>query len=192
MRIATFDVECTDFSAIGPGFLLCTTIKELDGESSTFRYDSYHCGIGHERDLVRAVNNELRKYDMLIGFNSENFDLRWLFSRSLALDLTFDLNPFSYDLYRASNRLGIKTPLNSKGHPRHSLGFLIDFFGIEQGKTVIYQRDWWQAVWGNVEERAKKLTEICSHCESDVRLTEQLYHRIMPVDKRAIIRRWNV
>ena len=192
MRVGIFDLECTSLEAVGPGMLLCCVVKELDGETRILRYDDAHCKIGHERDLVRAVNNELKKYDMLVGFNHESFDLRWLLSRSLALDLDFDLSPFSYDLYRASNRLGFRTALNYKGHPKHSLAFVIDYFAIPQEKGSVYPRSWWNAVWLTGEKRKDALDAIVLHCVADVNLTEKLYKRILPLDKRATIRRWSV
>lgn len=192
MRIAVFDLECTTFEAVGPGMLLCCAIKELDGEIRSMRYDQYHCRIGKERDLVRAVNNELKKYDMLIGFNCDQFDLRWLFSRSLALDLPFDLEPLTYDLYKASNRLGVKTKENRNGHPKHSLAFMVDFFSLKQDKTGIYSRAWWDAVWQEGEKRKEALDNIEAHCVSDVNMTEELYRKILPLDKRVTIRRWRV
>lgn len=192
MKIATLDLECTSFSAVGPGFLLCTVIKPLGEKAEVFRYDTYHCKIGRETDLVKAVINRIGHFDLIVGYNSENFDFRWLVSRSMALGLDMCLNPLSYDLYKAVKRLGIKTEPGYNGKPRAGLKHIVDFLGIENTKTEVYQREWWNSVWEKGEKRGEALDKIVEHCVADVELTEKLYWKLLPVDTRVNIRRWRM
>ena len=56
---------------------------------------------GHDdRKLVKSIIAELNKYDLLIGFNSLNFDVRYLNSRALHWDIDPLAGKLHCDLYR--------------------------------------------------------------------------------------------
>jgi len=139
--------------------------------------------------LVAAVIAELSKYDLWIGHNIIKFDYPWLKSRAQFFGLHELPRPFQYDTMKAFQRLGYRTVLNGFGKPTAALAHAVDFYGFEQEKTGLYPRQHWDVVWGDDKQRAEAMGKLVHHCESDVRMTERLYHALLPVDYGAIIKR---
>lgn len=189
MDCVTLDIESTDLSAVGAGFILCAVAKPLHGKPSIWRYDEYHCRPGHEQRMLRDLLNFLRPYDLWIGHNLERFDFNMLRSRAAQLGERFECEPFTYDTMLAFRRLGYLTTRTMKGHPRSALGHVADFFGIEQEKTSLYPREHWLSVWGLGEDRQKAMDFIVDHCVADVVMTEKIYLKELKVDKVWGIRR---
>lgn len=193
MDTCTFDIETTSFAAVGSGILLCVVVKPLNQRPVVFRYDHLHCRPGHEKRLVKAVFDELRKYNLLIGHNIDGFDLPWLRSRAIQLGVDAHLQTFAftYDTLKAFRRMGFKTFHNPKtGKPSAGLGHCVDFFGIEQKKTVVgMSREHWLTVWGSGTERQRAMDALVDHCLADVWMTEKLYSHLTHVDNVTPIRR---
>jgi uncharacterized protein YprB with RNaseH-like and TPR domain len=189
MKGAVFDIETTGLDAVGSGTLLCVVIKPLERRHIVFRADEMRCTPGHEKKLVQAANEELAKYDLLVGHYITRFDLPWLRSRALFFGLPEPARPFVYDTCAAFGRLGYKTVPNHFGRPSRNLGHVADFFGIEQEKTGIYPREWWQSVWGDVKTRKKAMDDIVNHCIKDVRMNERAYWLLMRADTSGFVRR---
>jgi DNA polymerase III epsilon subunit-like protein len=191
MLSATFDIETSELEAVGAGWLLGAVIKPLGGEPKLYRYDAYHCQRGHEYDLVRAVINELCRYDLLIGHNIENFDWNYLKSRAARLGLPPPpARPFFYDTMKGFRRCGFKTIDNGYGKPTAKLEQIIDFFGLPQSKTHLYPADHWKTIWESGKDRTLAMDKLIDeHCLNDVIMTEQVYPLILRSDTNATIRR---
>lgn len=189
MKAAVFDIETSGLDAVGSGTLLCVVIKPLERREIIFRADELKCAPGREKRLVQAVNDELNKYDLLIGHNIARFDLAWLRSRAVFFNLPEPRRPFVYDTLPAFRRMGYKTVPNHFGKPSASLGHVVDFFGIEQEKTSIFPRAHWDIVWKDGKQRKEAMDDLVSHCYKDVRMTERVYWELIKVDHAASIRR---
>lgn len=189
MNTCILDIETTGLEAQGAGVLLCAVIKPYQKPSKTFRIDRAHCRPGREAPLLRQVVDELGKYNLIVGHNVDKFDLPFLRSRCLILGVDWRLRPFTYDTMRAFKRTGLRTVLNSWGKPSAGLAMVVDFFGIKQQKTAIHPREWWQSVWGDSKQRQLALIEITSHCRKDVAMNEKLYHILLDLDTKAIVRK---
>ena len=192
MRIATFDVECTDLAAVGPGIFLCAVVKPLWEEPKTFRYDTHKKTFSEsERLALQDTLGEINKYDMIIGHNVEDFDLKWLRTRAYAIGVEFSAHPFTYDTMKAFRRVGYRTAINrNTGKPISSLAFVADCLGIDNLKTQIYPREHWQCVWGDGKRRSEAMDNLVSHCLGDVIMTEKIYSILLPADTRANIKRF--
>lgn len=191
MRTCSLDLETTTLEAVGAGWLLCGVIKPLEGQPKVFRYDKYHEPLAHEHDLLRALINELGKYDLVVGHNLKKFDWNFLKSRGVQLEVEVGCRPFCYDTLEGFKRCGFLTPRNHFGKPIAALDFACDFFGLKQLKTKVgYPRQHWLTVW-ETNKRLRKIAvdNLVDHCIRDVAMTEQLYQRLLPLDTNAIVKR---
>ena len=107
MDCTVLDLETTDLSAVGGGFILCAVVKPLHQEPIVFRYDEMHCRAFHEKRLVEALVAELEKYHMWIGHNIDRFDFTFLKSRAVLLGVPFTVATPTYDTMLAFRRLVI-------------------------------------------------------------------------------------
>jgi len=184
VKTAVFDIETTDLSAVS-GFILCAVIKEVGKKPTVLRYDRFRDKPGREIKLLKAILSELSKYDILVGHNIANFDIPFIKTRGMVLDVDIDLNPFVYDTLPAFRRTGILTKRGFAGRPIASLGFVADALGVPQMKTAIYPREHAQTHFGlNTETSMAKLVE---HCVADVIMTEQVFLRLLKFDRKAKI-----
>jgi len=190
MKTAVLDIETTGLDAIGSGALLCAVFKPLEKQQIVLRADDLHCVPGDEKRLVIVVNQEIGKYDLIVGHNVERFDLAWMRSRSVFFGLQEANRPFVYDTCKAFRRLGYRTVQNGFGKPTASLKHVVDFFGVEQEKTDILPREWWTAIWRKEIERKAAMDNIVKHCCADVRMTERVYWLLLRADHAASIRRF--
>jgi uncharacterized protein YprB with RNaseH-like and TPR domain len=182
MDCAVLDLETTDLSAVGSGWILMASIRPLHGETITLRYDEMRCPLGRETKLVKAIIDEMSKYDMWIGHNIQYFDFPYLKSRAMRLGVPFNCEPLVYDTMMAFRRVGYLTTRNFKGHPRANLDHIVDFLGYPQQKTKIYPREHWLTVWGKPRERKDAMLHLAEHCEADVEMTEQVYWHLLKRD----------
>lgn len=177
-------------AAVGSGFMLCAVVKPFKGQPKTFRLDQTKDDFAKEYNLLGQVLEELSRYDLLIGHNIDGFDLDFLRSRAVRLDVPFYLHPYTYDTYKAFKRTRLRTVLNGFGKPSAGLDMVIDFFGMKQEKTKIYPGEWWQAVWGNKKERKQEMDKITKHCKADVRMNEIAYQKLLQIDFGGRLKRY--
>lgn len=189
VKAAVFDIETSSLDAIGAGVLLCAVVRPLGKRETVFRADEMGCRFGQEKELVDAVTAELEQYDLLIGHNIIGFDLNWLRSRSVYFNTAQLSRKFAYDTLKAFRRLGYKTVPNHFGKPSAGLGHVVDFFGEDQLKTGIYPRAHWDIVWADEARRKEMMGELVNHCSADVRMTERIYLKMLPLDEKASLRR---
>lgn len=199
MKSAVFDLETTDLAGVGAGILLCGCVRPLaTNRTRVFRIDAYHYKADHvhgffdrqEKDLLVDLVDELKKYDLLIGHNIENFDLGFLRTRAMRHNIPYPLNPITYDTMKAFRRVRIRTVLNVVGKPTASLAMVADFLGVKQEKTSIFPVDWWQSIWGNDTQRLDALNNIVDHCTKDVRMNAEVYEMLLPFDEKVRLARW--
>lgn len=199
MKSACFDIETTALEGIGAGMLLCVCVRPLATQRTrTFRIDAYKYKASpdfgffqrQEKDLMVEVVEELKKYDLLIGHNIENFDLGFLRTRAYQHGVSFPLNPITYDTMKAFRRVRMRTVLNAIGKPTASLDMIADFLGITQEKTKLYPVHHWQNIWGNDAQRLEALNDLANHCVKDVRMNTQVYELLLPYDEKVSLKRW--
>ena len=138
----------------------------------------------HEKRLVQALTDEMRKYHLWIGHNIDRFDFNFLRSRAVILGVPFSVQPMLYDTMLAFKRLGDLTVANpATGKPRANLDHVADFFNIPQLKTKVgYPNAHWRTVWGTGKERGEAMDSLVDHCVRDTIMTQMIYERELPVD----------
>jgi uncharacterized protein YprB with RNaseH-like and TPR domain len=199
LKSACFDIETTALEGIGAGMLICACVRPLaTNRTRTFRLDAYKYEPDplfgafdrQEKDLLNELVDELKKYDLLIGHNIENFDLGFLRTRAYRHNVPFPLNPITYDTMKAFRRVRMRTVLNAIGKPTASLAMIADFLGVKQEKTSIFPVEHWKTIWGNEVERMDAMNSIIDHCVKDVRMNTQVYELLLPYDEKVSMKRW--
>lgn len=171
MRIGIFDLETSGFYADNSILLCCSSKPYLVEETTTTRADQFpswkECKTD-ERDVIAAVVEQLRPYDILIAHNGEWFDKGYLNAKCMQ----FGIEPIlrwkkSIDpcqLSRRHMRVG-----------RNSLAALIDFLEVPVKKTPIELRKWLKAAMNSDIECMDLIVE---HCEYDIKTLEAVYDRL--------------
>lgn len=188
MKACVFDIETSGLDAIGSGTLLCAVIRPLRGKETILRADEFNGELGNDKRLLKAVIDELSKYNLLIGHNVINFDINWLRSRCIYHTMPTLPRRFAYDTFRGFKRVGYKTVPNRLGRPSAGLGHVVDFFGFDQEKTSMFPRAHWATVWKRGAERKKAMDDLVDHCRADVAMTEKIYWELMPIDTSANVK----
>ena len=190
MKACIFDIETSDLAAVGAGILLCAVIKPFDSNKHVIlRADHIHVRLGKETRLVKAVIDELGKYDLWIGHNIRRFDYLWLKSRAFVLNTPLPKNAIAYDTLTGFRNTGFKTRDNGFGKPSASLGFVVDFMRYEQQKTSLFPSHHWDIIWGDKEEREKAMGDLVAHCYADVLMNEKCYLPILNNDPNPNLKR---
>ena len=166
-RTGLIDIEATNLKA-DFGIVLCYCIKELG-------VDKIHEAVITKRDLsmkgyldkrvMRKCIEDMKRFDLLVGYYSTGFDIPFLRTRALAHKLSFP--PFGSihhkDIYYIiRNRFQLSSS-RLENASRVLLG--------HSDKTRIDSEKWILALQGNTHA----LKYIIEHCRNDVRDLEKLY-----------------
>lgn len=167
IKIGYFDIE-TDNLFADFGTILSWCVKEREGgiTSAVITKDELFSGYSDYR-LVRDLIKELDSYDVIVGYNSTNFDLPYVRAKALHYDLPFLAygELFHWDLYYT-----VKSKLRLS---RKSLDNACDYLGIV-GKTPIEKDVWRAAKYGE----PKALEYVLEHNKGDVVILEELHNKL--------------
>lgn len=176
MKIAFFDIETTDLKAL-MGRVLSCAILPLDGDEATVirADDSKYKGRSKIDDskVVKAIREELNKYNMVVGWNSKMFDVPFINAR-LSKHGEHPVEPqFHLDLMwyakGASMRIGSARLDNVQK-------FLTPG---NHAKTPISWEKWQLASTFDKEA----MDEVIEHNVADVFVTRDVYHHLLPYVK---------
>jgi uncharacterized protein YprB with RNaseH-like and TPR domain len=174
-KIVSFDLECTSLKPT-VGRILCASFKPLGKEPYTFsaldrrfkKPDVFDDGA-----LSKAIRDELEQFDIIVGWNSKEFDVKFLNSR----------------LMRAGERTKQKQPhvdgmwsWRSKSSAWSKLDTVHKFLGTPEVKTEIEWEKWMQALGWNKTLREAAMDTIITHCEHDVAVLEDVYRVLVKAD----------
>ena len=197
MRAAILDIETTDLGAVGMGWITCAVVLPLEegAEARIFRYDDYHCSLGRETKLVRALLNHLVQFDVLIGHNLYRFDFPYLKTRAEILGVTIPpFLPLYYDTYEGFRRSGLRTQPNFTGRPRGSLDHVWDlYFGRSRHanpKTRILPEESAAMIWEKGEARKEFIDRKVDHCARDCAMNAQIFPKVFRADPKACFKRF--
>jgi len=172
-KIGYFDIE-TDNLFADFGSILTWCLKEKDGKiyHDEVTKKELFDGKGDKR-IVESLLDRIKDYRILVGYNSDRFDIPFLRARAMKHGLEFPGygELYTWDLYwtvRSKFRI-----------TRKSLDNICDFLGIE-GKTPIAKDVWRAAKYGD----KKALKTVLEHNKGDVEILEKLHDRI------AFTRKW--
>lgn len=175
MKIVFYDLETTDLKALMGRVLCGSFVTYASDDVVTLRADDpkYRSKDSiDDRKLVVAIRDILEEADMIVGWNSELFDIPFLNAR-LALAGERPFNPhFHLDLMWYSG--GSSMRIGSK-----KLDNVAKFFDLDQQKTPITWKDWQRAATGDIEA----MHMVVKHCEADVLILKEVYDHLLPYVK---------
>lgn len=166
-----FDIETTNLTA-NYGIMLCAVVKSQYGKPRVFRLDEHRNGIRSEdKRLVRAVIEELGKYQYLVSYNGIRFDTKFINTRALYHRLTPLGEKLHIDLLNVARRV-LRT--NNR-----RLDTVVNFLEVEEKKTAIDPKYWRWAMLGD----SRAMDEVVKHCVQDVLALECVHQRLAPYIK---------
>lgn len=171
-RILIFDIECSGLRS-DFGLLLCIGYKWY-GEKAVhtlniYDYPGWQKDLTDSRKLLKDFYKVWMEADMVVGFNSKMFDLKWLNGKLWHYKMSL-LPPVPHvDLYFAA-----KTNLNMS---RKSLANISSVGRFKERKFSDFDNvEWLKASVGHLPS----LRSIVKHCRADILVTEEAYDRLAP------------
>jgi DNA polymerase elongation subunit (family B) len=122
-----------------------------------------------DQALVKQFQDIAKDYDVIVGQNSDNFDIKHVAARLAKFDETPLQISVAEDTYKQAKR-----HLNL---PSYSLDYLGGYFGVGN-KLATGGVDLWLDVW--LKNDRKKLLKMGKYCKQDVVLCEAVYNKIYP------------
>lgn len=163
IKVASFDLECSSLNA-DFGIILCGVIKPQSGEPIVFRSDTLNKKWKTQRSddsaVVKAIIDELGKYDILCAHNGLKFDLPYLRTRAARWGMPPFHSPKLIDPVLIARR-NLRMSYNG-------LERIADFLGVNTKTRV--DGAVWQAASLDGDKAA--MDEIVSHCIEDVAMLE--------------------
>lgn len=169
-KVGFLDIETTGLQA-DYGYILCYSIKELDG-------DIKHRSITQEemrsyifdKNVVKQFLNDIKPFDRLIGFYSKDyrFDVPFLRTRALRWGLKFP----EWRDYMFTDVYDLSKPKLRLNHNR--LQNVCDLLGIPSKEHRLNPDIWQRAQAGSKEA----LDYIQTHCDEDVISLEAVYKKL--------------
>jgi hypothetical protein len=118
-------------------------------------------------EMIRRTRDALDDADAVVGFNHEAFDMRKLQGQFALEGVHLPKPPTNIDIFKTARKMGF---------PSSKLDYLSQAFGI--GSKVKHPGfDMWRDVYNGCPKAQAKMVRYCA---GDVRLTEQLYFRLLP------------
>jgi len=127
---------------------------------------------GEESQILIKFWKVAEKVDLFVGFNLLDFDLRFIFQRSVILGVK-PSRQISFARYRSDPIYDIMWEWSKWSNTRVSLDTLAKALGIPSSKGgEIEGRNVAQAY------KSGRLKEICEYCAKDVEVTRAIYKRV--------------
>jgi uncharacterized protein YprB with RNaseH-like and TPR domain len=167
-RIGFIDIESSQLNA---SFGIMLSVCILSDEKELFKRvispEELRSGV-FDRALCEELCEEMRKYDRLIGYYSEKFDIPFIRTRCIYHDLDFPMyHEIKHtDLWRIVRK---KLKIHS-----NRLSAVAPFFGIKAKDHPLTPSVWINALSGNKDA----LDFILTHNVEDVYSTRELYHKL--------------
>lgn len=174
MKILFYDLETYghDFAA-NLGFITCASYKWLHEDKvhtiTRKNPSKWTRTPENDRDICVKMAEVISKADVIVTWNGTDFDQRFLQARMLHWGLGMLKVDGHEDLLKTARK-------RLKMRPR-SLGEVGRFLGCTEQKQAVSKEVWLATGRGD----PNALKEWLSRCESDVRLLEEIYHKLGPL-----------
>ena len=173
------DIETTDLEA-DRGVVLCACYEssEKPGVVQTLRNDDVNWrdwkrGVrGNDRQIVRLINQLIRRHDVIVAHNGAKFDLPFLRTRALRWGLRPLMEPKIVDPLQIAWR---KLKLRS-----NRLGSISDHLGIKDRKTPLDMSVWADATLNGTR---RSMNLIVKHCIADIKVLAGVLEHVKPFIK---------
>tara|TARA_R110000850_G_scaffold72024_11_gene158724 strand:- start:25755 stop:26714 length:960 start_codon:yes stop_codon:yes gene_type:complete len=132
-------------------------------EVHSVEWDSDHCDEQLMRDFLPIYNQS----NMVVGYNNDNFDNKWINARAVKHRLDVNLHVKSFDVYKQAKRI-IKIP-------SYSMAYLCKYFGVTLKQSHEGIKMWEMIQSGTVEQQREYLDKMLAYNVGDIISTEELY-----------------
>jgi uncharacterized protein YprB with RNaseH-like and TPR domain len=165
-RIGFYDLETTYSSWTT---IFCMSVADEHGNVKTLSLET-HKGKTWMDDskLVKAIAEELAKYDILVGWNSKMFDLPIINARLLETGQRPIGTQMHIDLMWYATGRHMRAG-------RRSLENISKYFRTNNSKTPLDVRLWQEAERRHTKEGKQAFRTIVEHCEADVLVLRDVF-----------------
>lgn len=147
---------------------IITIVAKWLGEDDifTFVWDKNQSDKKLMKQFLKLYNDA----DMVIGFNNNSYDNKWINARAMKYGMEVNTHIKSFDIMREAKRL--------MRIPSYSMDYMCRYFEME-GKYEHSGIKMWDMIQsGTKAEQEKYLQEMCEYNRIDVIRTEELFTRI--------------
>lgn len=125
-----------------------------------------------DEEMVKEFLKSYNRADMVIGFNNDNFDNRWINARAMKYGFEVDTHIKSMDLMKQEKRLF------------RMIGYSMDysslFAKVERKQSHEGILMWDMVEEGSKEQQAEYMSKMLEYNIGDIVTTEELYLRLVP------------
>lgn len=149
-------------------FVICWSAKWLfDDEIMSECVTPEEARTQNDKRIVEDLWKLLDEADIVIGHNSDNFDIKKMNGRFIKYGLNLP-SPFrSIDTYKAARK---RLNLSSL-----KLGFIAEYLGVSEKQDTNFQM-WVDCLAGNQDQ----LNKMARYCDQDVKVLEDVYLQLRP------------
>lgn len=130
------------------------------------------CLKGEEKEILEKFWELAKDVDLFVGHNILEFDLRFIFQRSVVLKIK-PSKDISFAKYRNFPIFDTHQEWTKWGRNGESLDALAHAFGLPSPKEELDGSKVWEYF------KAGKIDEICDYCKRDVEVNREVYKRMV-------------
>lgn len=171
MKVGIVDLETSSLYA-NTGIILCGSFKQYGADKVTTiradKFPSWKSKRSNNKEVVLAITEALKQFDVLVAYNGQYFDKTFLNSMCLKYEIEPSIRWVKF----------IDPVLIARRHlriARNSLTSLVDYFNIQDTKSPVEFKHWMQAA---LDGNKTSMNYICEHCEKDILALESVYDRV--------------
>jgi DNA polymerase elongation subunit (family B) len=145
-------------------YILCVGAQWL-GDKDVMMFSKWEHGT---EGMLQAISDLITEADMIIGKNSERFDVPWLMTEFVKYGITIPPPTTHLDLEKIARK--------NFRFLSNKLEYIVDYFGV--GKKInTHGFELWEAVMEGSEVARRKMLRYCAR---DVKITGKLYLKMRP------------
>lgn len=162
-------------SLISEGKIITIAYKWLgEDKIHAVKWDKNNCDKQLMRDFIKVYNQA----DMVIGYNNDRFDNKYLNARAMKFNLDIDVSIKSFDIMKQSKRLFRL--------PSYSMNYLAKYTGVATKLQHSGLEMWNNIQYGTKKEAKKSMKLMLKYNIQDIIVTEQVYLRVRKYMKNPI------
>lgn len=127
------------------------------------KWDKEHSDEALMRKFLPIYNGA----SMVVGYNNDKFDNKWINTRAAKHRLTVNLHVKSFDLYKQARKY--------LRLPSYSMAYLADYYGITPKRKHEGTAMWDKIQFGTPEVQAEALQDMIDYNVGDIITTEEIY-----------------
>lgn len=131
-----------------------------------------------DEKLIKSFLKEYNCADLVIGYNNNRFDNKWINTRALKYDLDVNTYVKSFDIMKQSKSLFRL--------PSYSMNYLAKYVGVKTKLQHSGLSMWDQIQYGTKKEAKKAMEMMVEYNVQDIVVTEQVYLKVRKYMKNPI------